>query len=261
MMTNHEEFENLAALDSIGALDANEALKLEQHLEICDQCREAADEYVEAASVLALAAPPVIPPDAVRAGILESIQEREAAVEIRDRKTPTWWLAAAAVFFVALFAWSELRNRMMRERVEEMQASTRSTWEQNRRLEANNERMARQLEKLTSPETRMIALTGEAIAPTAKARIFMDEQEHTALVFFENLPPNGADKNYELWVVRADRPNPVPAGVFEADGNGKAQVLMKNLPADTEIKAIAVTLEPKDGTAAPEGERYMVGAL
>lgn len=261
-MTPHEEFESLAALDAVGALDENEARALHEHLAGCEPCRLAADEFAESAAMLALSAPTIAPPAAARANVLGTVREREELARAAERRpTSTWWLAAAAVFFLALFAWSELRNRMMREQLEETRAAARAALEERHRTAAANEKISRQFEQLTSPSTRTIALSGESIAPTAKARIFMNDQERTALVFFENLPPNPPDKSYELWVIRADKPQPEAAGVFDSNQDGKAQVLMKDLPENTRIKAIAVTLEPRGGGATPQGERYLVGSL
>lgn len=260
-MTQHEEFESLAALDAVGALEESEAAALHEHLASCESCRRASDEFAESAAMLALSAPTIAPPPSARANVLETVRERDESATAAEKRTPTWWLAAAAVFFLALFAWSELRNRMMRERLEETRAAARASIEESRRASAANERLSRQIAQLTSPGTRTIALTGESIAPTARARVFMNDEERTALVFFENLPVNPRDKSYELWVVRADRPEPEAAGVFDAGPDGKAQVLMKNLPENTKIKAIAVTLEPRGGGAAPQGERYLVGSL
>lgn len=41
--------------------------------------------------------------------------------------------------------------------------------------------------------------------------------------------------------------------MFNVDKNGSASLLVENLPVDTEMKALAVTLEPKGGVAAPTG--------
>ena len=58
----HEEIQQLAALDAIGAATADEAAELRRHLATCADCRRAADELNEAAALLALGVDPVAPP-------------------------------------------------------------------------------------------------------------------------------------------------------------------------------------------------------
>jgi anti-sigma-K factor RskA len=78
------------------------------------------------------------------------------------------------------------------------------------------------------------------------------------VVFFNNLPLNGKDKSYQLWIIRADQPQPVSAGVFDARKNGKASISIENLPISTEIKGLAVTLEPRGGAKQPSNTDFIV---
>ena len=98
------------------------------------------------------------------------------------------------------------------------------------------------------------------MAPGASARVFLDPAKHRALAVFTNLPANAADKNYQLWIIRAGQAKPQSAGVFDATANGTATLSVENVPPDTEIQAIAVTLEPKGGVAEPgSGNYYLMG--
>jgi anti-sigma-K factor RskA len=77
-------------------------------------------------------------------------------------------------------------------------------------------------------------------------------------VFFHDLPANPGDKSYQLWIIRADQPKPVSAGVFDVTNTGTASISIENLPLATEIKALAVTLEPKGGVAQPTNATFYV---
>ena len=48
--------------------------------------------------------------------------------------------------------------------------------------------------------------------------------------------------------------------MFNVDASGNASLVVQNLPVDTMIKALAVTLEPRGGVKAPTGEKYLVGS-
>ena len=68
----HEEYKELAALDAVGALDAEEARLLGEHLAACEECGREARELREAAAAIVYAVEPVAPPASLRARVLEN---------------------------------------------------------------------------------------------------------------------------------------------------------------------------------------------
>jgi anti-sigma-K factor RskA len=105
-----------------------------------------------------------------------------------------------------------------------------------------------------------IRMVGQEDAPQASANVFMNPRTRSALVFFNHLPATGPEKSYQLWVIRADQPAPQSAGTFEVGSEGKATLAVENLPVNTEIKAFALTLEPRGGVNAPTGPKYLIGS-
>jgi anti-sigma-K factor RskA len=114
-----------------------------------------------------------------------------------------------------------------------------------------------QLAARAATNARAIELTGKEIAPKASARVFLEPERRRAIVFFHNLPANSADKSYQLWILRADKPEPQSAGVFDVT-DGSAQISIENLPLETQIKGLAVTVEPKGGVAQPTNTDFVV---
>ncbi|MGZ5494905.1 MAG: anti-sigma factor, partial [Thermoanaerobaculia bacterium] len=77
---------------------------------------------------------------------------------------------------------------------------------------------------------------------------------------FSNLPANPSDRSYQLWIIRADKPKPDSGGVFDVSESGSATLNVENLPVGTELKGLAVTLEPHGGVEqSTNGKFYVLG--
>ena len=85
-------------------------------------------------------------------------------------------------------------------------------------------------------------------------------RKRNSLVFLaNNMPALPAEKAYELWLIPVNG-NPIPAGVFKPDAHGSASVVNPPLPAGTEAKAFAITVENEAGAATPTAPILMMGA-
>ena len=254
----HEEFESIAALDAIGAATAEEAARLGGHLASCESCRRTRDEFAEAATLLAQDLDPVSPPPEVREHVIETIAEEDEiednVVDAGRRFINPWWLATAATLFLALWGWREFGMRVARENMRTQQAQIEQLKTENALLHDQKEKLAVEMSALAAPSTRAIALAGQQISPSASARVFLEPEKHRAIVFFQNLPSNPKDKSYQLWIITS---KPQSAGVFDAS-HGSATITIENLPVETEIKALAVTLEPRGGVQQPTNTDFVV---
>jgi anti-sigma-K factor RskA len=67
-----------------------------------------------------------------------------------------------------------------------------------------------------------------------------------------------AQKAYELWLI-PNQGAPIPASVFKPDAHGGATVINPPLPAGTEAKAFAITVEPEAGSSTPTMPIVLVG--
>ena len=244
----HEEIQQLAALDALKAATAEEQEELRQHLKDCEDCRRAADELDEAAAMIALGVDAAPPPLSVRKTLLREVSRIDRLPTLErpaPPPSPRWWLSIAAVLLLALWGLTAIQLRNTQRELE--------------RERADRAKLSETIAALSRSGTRTIQLSGQAIAPTASARVFLDPAQRRAFVFFNGLPKNANDKSYQLWIIRADQVAPQSAGVFSVDSSGSASLVVQNLPVETTIKALAVTLEPKGGVRAPTGEKYLVG--
>lgn len=238
----HADFESIAALDVLGVATAGEASALRAHLLGCLPCRRAREEYADATTFIGISLEPVVPPRELRARIA-------GAIDVESKKSDRWWLAVAASLFLALWGWRELGIRAARQ----SDAAQRAEIE---RLQMENARLSTRIAGLA--QSRTIELAGQELAPNASARVFLEADRRRAVVFFHNLPASGAEKSYQLWIIKAGDPKPVSAGVFDVHEDGSASISVENLPVETEIKALAVTLEPKGGVPQPTNTNFVV---
>ena len=81
------------------------------------------------------------------------------------------------------------------------------------------------------------------------------------LVFMaNNLPQLPQSKVYELWLIPMSGASPMPAGTFMPDEKGGAIMMDHAMPAGTEAKAFAVTVENAPGSEKPTMPMVLMGA-
>lgn len=262
---SHEPYEELSALAALDALDGADAEAWNNHVSTCARCRSEVEALREAAAGIALGLEPVVPPSHVRQRVMEVASSEIRAADVVPLARPAGstlrWLSAAAILvLVALFGWSQLRLREFEDQLVSVRDQQSALASENERLTEANDKLSEQIAAIASSSTRTISLSGQEIAPAASARVFLDEPNRRAFVFFDNLPENADDKSYQLWIIRADKADPESAGVFDASPDGRARIVVENLPVNTEIKALAVTLEPEGGVPAPTGEMVLLGS-
>lgn len=260
-MTNHETYESLAALDALGAATADERSELLAHLDQCADCRRAHDQCVEAAAIIGSSVSPVNPPPEIRSNIMNAVDETPDEMVVIDRKSfdaTRWWLATAATIFFALWAWRELGIRASREKIALRDAEILNQTVENTLVAQRAQKLNSEIASLAAKDTKMILLAGQQVSPSASARVFLVPAQRRAIVLFANLPANPDDRSYQLWIIRADQATPQSAGVFDVSSNGTATISIENLPVETEIKGMAVTLEPKGGVEKPTNANYYV---
>jgi anti-sigma-K factor RskA len=96
--------------------------------------------------------------------------------------------------------------------------------------------------------------------PQAQAVAVWDPLKQEGVLQVEKLPALAADKDYQLWVIDPQYPNPVDGGVFQVDpATGEARVAFHpDKPVRTAAK-FAVSLERKGGVPKAEGPILLLG--
>jgi anti-sigma-K factor RskA len=272
-MDDHQQYQEPLALHALDALDAAEARSLEEHLASCAECRAALIEWRDATGLLAYASTPSAPSDELRSRILAAARTETRAPQaassakvvpmpIAPRRSNLWpnlLKIAAAIAIVGLLIGMIV---FWRRDVRMQRDIARLTRERNRTADQlARERDARAKEHdavamLNSRDTKKMELAGTQTAQNARGTFVFDPKTGRGMLLTEGLPTAPADKAYEVWFIPKGH-TPMPGKMFTVDSSGRAMV-SGEIPLEARANAvIAITLEPKKGSAAPTSAIYL----
>jgi anti-sigma-K factor RskA len=258
-MSHNDEFETLAAVHAVGALDGDDLVRLEAHLaDGCAECEGVLRESGEALAREALGGVRAIPPAHVRQQLLARLEQTAPRPLPRARS----WLPRAAGIAAVFLAGAALSAGFVAARYEtklgvmarEMKAVKDRVALQETTLREQLRVYANVVDLLRDPGTRVIAMQGAGPNPQAIGRVVWNESTG-GHVFVANLPAPPEGKTYELWTIAGGTPK--PAGLFATDASGKGSA---PVPAAGKVDVFAVTLEPAGGVPAPTGPIVLASA-
>lgn len=265
---SHTDYQDLLVAYALDAIDPGDGQALGDHLTTCEACREELIALREAGALLAHAAPAAAPGNHVRAQILnqvraEAAQSQPAQVLQMPQRSKTVWpnllRLAAAIAFIALLTGVIVLWRREARLQAEMRELSRQLEAQQSESQRNRDLMGRQKEALAllnSDAATMIQLNGTPTAPGARATLVFDKQSGRAVLMTAGLPTPSPDKAYEVWFIPKGR-SPMPGKVFTVDASGHAMI-SDQMPSEAMKDAvIAITVEPKSGSASPTGAIYL----
>lgn len=253
-MSVHEQFAEDLSLYALGALEGEERLALEKHLAECGACGRELEELRASAALLAFSVSGPKPPARAKARLMASVAKEPRRMQVRAVARLAWWrpfewaLGAAAMLVVVLLL---RQNGDLKQRVSDLKLSF-----------ANQQQKVAQAEQLVSslasPESERFTLVAGKTPPQPQGKAIYLRNGGTLVFLASNLPQLPPRKAYELWLIPVNGA-PIPAGVFKPDAHGSATVVQPPLPAGTEAKTFAITIEPETGSAAPTSQPVMVG--
>jgi anti-sigma-K factor RskA len=250
-MSAHEQFADDLALYALGALEGEERSTLERHLASCPDCRRELGLLRGDMAIMALAAAGPKPPQRSRDRLMKAI-----AREPKFRPAPrrAWWgfagwITAAAMALVAFGFWGQYENSKRQVAI-----MSQAAIEQQAALEKSRE----VVETLTAPDAMTVTLVAAKAPPQPQGKAFYVRDRSRLIFLASNMPKLPPQKAYELWLIPS-KGAPMPAGMFKPDAHGSGMVINPPLPAGTEAKAFAVTVEPEAGSAAATSPIVMIG--
>ena len=274
VQTNRENFEELCSGYVLNALEPEERQEFEAMLEnASDEERELYQEMQSAANQMAFSVESNQAPGVVRERILEQVRTEEGENEITsaggavsngdesnnfDRGT----FAIAASFALLLVTLSlvfysfnlstEISNQ--EEVIEEQQARISE-------LQNDIQRKEELLSILESREVDLVMMSGMEVNPSGYGKVIWDSESNRALLQVSNLPAVPSDKDYQLWIIKNNKP--VSAGVFAVNDPQKDSFfkIEEMAAGEQAADAFAITMEPKGGMPQPTGDMYLMGNM
>jgi anti-sigma-K factor RskA len=252
-MSMHEQFGEDLALYSLGALQGDERVALEKHLEGCDGCRGELEQLRGDMALMALSTAGSTPPRRARQRLLDAVahEPRQAAkAERRNWWTFAPWVIAAAMAMALVVLWME--NSDLEQRISSLDS-------QSERQQADLQRAREVVSTLTATDAMRVTLVAAKTPPQPQGKAIYVRDRASLIFLANNFQALPAQKAYELWLIPTNGA-PIPAGVFKPDARGSAAIINPPLPAGVEAKAFAITVEPEGGSTTPTMPIVMVGA-
>jgi anti-sigma-K factor RskA len=259
-MSQHEQFAEDLALYSLNALQGEDRAALEKHLATCADCRLELEQLRGDGALLAMSTMGPQPPARARQRLLDAAAKESAAapraLQARESARPrrSWWgflgwAATAAVIVFAASLWKE--NAALKGTLASASAQAA---ESSRQLDD----LRRIAAPIIAPDAQRITLVAMKTSPQPQGKAFYLRNRSNLVFVANNMPPLPPQKAYELWLIPTQGA-PIPAGVFKPDARGSATVVNPPLPAGTEAKAFAISIENEAGATSPTMPIVMMG--
>ncbi len=268
-----ERHEELAALHAFDLLEGAERLAFERELAGNAELAGFVASLRETTAQLALAAPPVAPPSALRERLLAAaaVPAAPGIVPFSLARFAPWGLAAAFALVAALLLTRNLTLRTENEtllterRLAEIAYQTAQNQLTERSLLA--EKMISQLGNQLRRSEDLARLKVSALASLAgntkeaRAIAVWDPDQKAGLLTLEKMPAIADWQDYQLWVVDPAHPNPVNGGIVHIDENGRAVLAFWPDQPVNQAAAFAISLEKKGGAPKAEGPIVLLGKV
>ena len=253
-MSVHEQFADDLSLYALGALQGEERLAVEKHLEDCPDCRRELTRLQGDLAFLALSASGPKPPLRSRERLMAAIAKEPRRMPVRLARRKTWWTAmewAAAATTVVVITLLLRQNTDLRQHVAALEAN--SIGQQKQLLQAKE-----LIATLTSADAVHFTLVAGKTPPQPQGKAIYLPSTGTLVFLASNMPELPPQKTYELWLIPTSGA-PIPAGLFRPDTHGSAALIKPPLRTGVEAKTFAITVEPGAGSAAPTSTPIMIG--
>jgi hypothetical protein len=244
-MRNHEWFIEHRSAFVARSLDPGEEAAFAEHLQGCEECRQAVAELERDLGLL---------PMGVAPGVVDPALTRRMASRVIGENRWRWnnltSVAAAAAVLLMVGAYQVgQRGRPAGVAVSDTLVSALQESESRRLALLDTLSVLRQANLIRQANFELDNREGGLM-------IFADERTHRWNVVVHGLPPAGPERKYQFWFITDD--GMVRGAVVNADTIGPAVMTMDMPPTGGKVLGAALTVEPMDSTTAkPRGEELV----
>ena len=229
--------ENIPAY-ALGALDAEDMVALEAHLQTCESCRTELAEYRTISDSLLLAIPSRQPSPTLRKRLQSQLPSAQKKSQQRCAwSLGQWAMGAALVLLVVsnLFSFLQVRE------IQRQQANMLQQLKTNQFA----------LSMLAYPDTQAFPIAGENLSGS----VLLDRERNTVALVMWHLPELSNEQTYQAWLIEPDGDR-VSAGIFrpQVDAAYTTQPIYAKQDVSNFI-GVGVTIEPAGGSDQPTGPR------
>ena len=229
--------ENIPAY-ALGALDAEDMVALESHLQMCESCRAELAEYRAISDNLLMAIPSRQPSPALR----KRLQSQLPSAQKKSRPRFAWafgqWAVGTALVLLVM---SNLFSFLQVREIQRQQAGMLQQLKTNQFA----------LSMLAYPDTQAFPIAGENLSGS----VLLDRERNTVALVMWHLPELSDEQTYQAWLIEPDG-HRVSAGIFrpQADAAYTTQPVYAKQDVSNFI-GVGVTIEPAGGNDQPTGPR------
>ena len=239
---------------ALGALQGEERVSLEKHLEGCAGCRRELEQLRGDMALMALSTAGPVPPRRARQRLIEAVarEPRRSAAPARRRWwTLVPWVAAAALAVGLVALW--LQNSDLQQRIAGLQ-------DQSAQQLAELQRAREVVSTLTATDAMRVTLVAAKTPPQPQGKAIYVRDRSSLIFLASNLAAVAGAEGLRIVADsdqrRADSRWSVQAGcAWQCDRDQSAASA-----AGVQAKAFAITVEPESGSSAPTMPIVMVGA-
>lgn len=251
----HEQVLDLLEEYSLGLLDEKQFDAVDEHLDLCEACRDRLLRLSELAEAMAESVPQHDPPANIEEELMNQVESSPVKPQQVAMGSRLGWIVAAAAALGALYFGvqnTELGTELGKTQA---QVDSLSTYVEKLRNDMAAYEDATQL--LGKPGMQFVDMAGVGPNGQAFGKVVVDPEGNTGVVYMYQLPDTPEGMEYQLWVMHEGKPT--SAGTFTVANDGSAMLSLEALPDFSQIAAFEVTIEPVGGQTEPTGMMYLTG--
>ncbi|WP_395044409.1 anti-sigma factor domain-containing protein [Flavobacterium sp.] len=169
------------------------------------------------------------------------------------------WVASIALLLGIGYQYNELNNSNVK--INSIETEKSNLQKSIVELELKNKDNATALNVIRDSKNTVVALAGQAVAPTSFAKIYWNKETSTVYVDATGLPNPPEGKVYQIWSLKLS-PTLTPTSIGLLDNFKANDPKLFTVSGTRDADAFGITLEPAGGSVSPTMDQlYTLGKV